>query len=322
MNSGLIRYTGNDLTYEEIEICNGELLTDVITKIFTIVNRIKTDITLNLNIDGCLTIDTTSINTVLQDVIDYIKELKCDSTLQTQINSLSSSITVIQNFINDLNIQNTTINSPTQYSVNGGPDYQLLGFVPMNTILPYFGSFSDFDGTGKGLGNMCGWAIANGNNGTKNVCGHYIKYECEGCCNGAEGGVEQIVLSESNLPLVTPTAVLNISGNTLPAGDHIHNLHIDNGCYGANLVAGCDTSLIPSRPNHCIINTVETSPEDQLTAVQQCDLMEASGTHTHPISITGSISGISFGQANPNPLNIDPLHYKAIPIQRINTPCL
>src|SRR5574343_604089 len=213
MNSGLIKYTGEDLTYEEIQICNGELMTDVITKIFTIVNRIKTNITLNLAVDGCLTIDVTSINSVLQDVIDYIKELKCDSTLQSQINTLTTTVTNLQNTINSLNIENVTICTALSDTVKKtGSDYQLYGFVPFDTVLPYFGSINNFDSFGKGIGEMCGWEIAS------EICGHFIKYECEGCCNGSTGGIETYTLTQSNIPLMTPSASVEISGTTNAAG--------------------------------------------------------------------------------------------------------
>lgn len=46
------------------------------------------------------------------------------------------------------------------------------GFVPIGGIIPYGGpTIGLFDGSGLGVSNMCGWAIANGNHGTVNMMG-------------------------------------------------------------------------------------------------------------------------------------------------------
>lgn len=99
--------------------------------------------------------------------------------LQAQVTALAASIpttsqiqTIIGNFLS------TAVNScNTQLKKTGsGSSIQLTfsGFVPLGGIIPYAGPLTVFDSSGKGLPNTeaCGWALANGLNGTVDMKGN------------------------------------------------------------------------------------------------------------------------------------------------------
>lgn len=64
--------------------------------------------------------------------------------------------------------------------------YSITGVVPPETALPYFGSLSYFDSSGKGLSGtrMEGWYLCNGNNGTPDMRG----FVPVGAIQGVPGG--------------------------------------------------------------------------------------------------------------------------------------
>lgn len=87
------------------------------------------------------------------------------------------------------------------------------GLVPMNAAVPYFpidNALTEFDGTGLGTGaNVLGWAICNGNNGTRNLTGRFLRQRDseDPLCNnvGDIGGSADAVLVEHHHELLVNT---------------------------------------------------------------------------------------------------------------------
>lgn len=104
---------------------------------------------------GNALVSTNTINANYSDGLNQISfEVKPGSINATHLNS-----TAITNIITTT----VTNNSST------------LGTVPMSSAIPYFGSMSNFDGTGLGIvGDVIGWKICNGQNGTPDLRDKFV----------------------------------------------------------------------------------------------------------------------------------------------------
>lgn len=81
---------------------------------------------------------------------------------------------------------------------------------------------ANFDGTGLGINERTGWAICNGNNGTKNRNGRVsIGYGTSYLVMGATGGSETHTLTTNELPTIAANlGIVQITGNnTFTVGD-------------------------------------------------------------------------------------------------------
>lgn len=81
---------------------------------------------------------------------------------------------------------------------------------------------ANFDGTGLGINERAGWAICNGNNGTKNRNGRVsIAYGTSYLVMGATGGSETHTLTANELPTIGENLrIVQITGNnTFTVGD-------------------------------------------------------------------------------------------------------
>ena len=115
----------------------------------------------------------------LPDIIkEMIKELcAAEATitaLQTQITNLSTGLpTTIGNFMSGAlqSCQSQLVENSSGSSYTA----TFKGFAPIGTITAFAGNLGDFDSNGLGKPNseVCGWAIADGRNGTQNMKGVY-----------------------------------------------------------------------------------------------------------------------------------------------------
>ncbi len=164
------------------------------------------------------------LTAIIQELIlEFCALVTTVNNLQTQLNNLSSGLTgQIGDFLR------THISScQTQLSITGtGASTQLVfkGFVPLGGIIPYGGATAGlFDSTGLGLSNteMCGWALCNGANGTRDL------RELVPVCAGAGvmgGGTLPSVADGSNYPYLAlfgeTKHLLNSTESSLPTHSH------------------------------------------------------------------------------------------------------
>lgn len=93
------------------------------------------------------------------------------------------------------------------------------GLVPMNAAVPYFPEsnlLGEFDGTGLGIAsNVLGWAICNGNNGTRDLRGRFLLHIHSGDSRydevGKTGGLKEVTLTVNQMPKHSHSL-----GNTAP----------------------------------------------------------------------------------------------------------
>lgn len=79
---------------------------------------------------------------------------------------------------------------------------------------------ANFDGTGLGINERLGWAICNGNNGTKNRNGRVgLAYGSSYSSMGATGGAERVVLTNAETPYWKTN--LNIGPGSTTAADWV-----------------------------------------------------------------------------------------------------
>lgn len=312
-NTGVIQYSGPNLVLcSGVTITNGELLTSVIAKIDNCIGVLQNelDITGLVENSPCINLTKTSLQTVLQSI------LNTESAFCTQLEALETKITDLENQINNSStnktINVTACNGVTVVETSTSKTFQLGAFVPKKTILPYFGSISDFftSGLGKPDAGLNGWAIADGRNGTINACGRYLKYSCEGCCQ--TGGSNEIRLEDFNIPEIVfdVNADFTLSGETEEAGRHRHiTRNLENAT--ADPLIPEDGELPVRNPNLFI----ETSGP---AGVAQASQMGYNGLHTHTFNAqaVGSFSAI-VGNNNPTPITIEPEYIAGIPIQYI-----
>jgi len=130
---------------------------------------------LDANSSGKVT-NSSKLPAILQELITEFCALYGQvQAIQTIINNLGSTInTTVGNFL--LSAIFTCQGNQTIIKSGTGATASLefRGFTPIGGIIPYAGpTAGKFDPSGLGLANtdMCGWALANGNNGTINMQG-------------------------------------------------------------------------------------------------------------------------------------------------------
>lgn len=317
-NTGVIHYSGPNLVIcNGNTITNGELLTSVIAKIDNCIGVLQNelDITGLVENSPCINLTKTSLQTVLQSILDT------ESAYCTQLQTLNTQITNLQNQVNNLagnKVISITACDPTRVQVTSDTStqksFKINGLVPPKTILPYFGPITDF--TTSGLGRtgtpMAGWAIANGQNGTINALGNFIKYGSTVITTPI--GSNSITLDAPNIPQV-PFNVnanfdLNFTGETDLAGKHRHKFPIaENDC------GDCNDGIPSGDPTSCQGAGINSESSDiECYSDGYCS---AAGEHSHTFTInstaTGSFSA-TVGNEEPTSIDITPQHIQAIPI--------
>jgi hypothetical protein len=322
-NTGLVIYSGVDLTLcDNVKITNGEDMTSVVNKIKSCLDFINSeiDITGLTSSTECLDLTGDTLKDILQSIINQTGSCCCEvSSLQDQIDAINAKLngtgaitkTTAITYCNPASVTKTSTSTQDTYKVNHG-------FVPPNTILPYFGSLSDFDNTGLGKNNMKGWGIANGLNGTINACGNFIRYECTICCNGT-GGSDTATLSKLNIPELTLPEVkvtIDVTGETNEAGKHAHKMRVEYEEGGDSCVDVRNPADNEWGDDPDINRGLETAPSSDCGPRKQ---MGYAGLHKHTFTGKGEgkLNGIEIGEENPQSFSIVPKHLKAIPIQWI-----
>lgn len=124
------------------------------------------------------------------------------------------------------------------------------GPVVTGIVVMWSGPLASFDGTGKGVGTMKGWALCNGNNGTPNLQGRFVVgyNPADGEYNsfGLTGGAKTVTLTESQMPSHNHTGSTSTDGNhyhDVPAGDMGNSYdYEDDGRHPAEWTWGGTTS--------------------------------------------------------------------------------
>lgn len=107
-------------------------------------------------------------------LIDYCTLKAQVTSIQTQLNTLSTGLNAsIGNFLSNAISSCTGTGSVIKTGTGASFTVAFKGFVPIGGIIPYGGAMNKFGPTGLGLSgtDMCGWALANGLNGTYNMIG-------------------------------------------------------------------------------------------------------------------------------------------------------
>jgi hypothetical protein len=330
-NTGLIQYSGPDLVIcNGNTITNGELLTSVIAKFDNCIGLIQSQLDMSSLVENspCINLTKTSLLTVLQSILDT------ESAYCTQLQTLNTQLTALQNQVNNLNLTKpvtVTACDPTRVTLTETPSsktFNVSGLVPPKTILPYFGLLTDFSPSGLGFPNtpMAGWAIANGNNGTikvidtNNLIFPFIKYGPSAITTYS--GNNTVLLDDTNIPPVsfTTNANFTVTGITDPAGQHNHNILAtldtsqDFDCQPRPVTLGdsCDNSEMEwIGPNSLI-----TPPDLNVPINNTSNSISTIGPHSHTFtgSATGSFTGSTINNSVQS-ISVQPVHIQAIPIQ-------
>lgn len=237
---------------------------------------------------------------ILNWLIDSVLDIREDITdiyikiqiLQTTIGALKDEkvkvrAAGISNYLENI------IKAPAGNVVFTDNDVTFMGFVPIGfrgTVNA--NRIGDFDPTGKGKAgtDMWGWAIRNGNNGTINVLGLFLKYVDDIATADVIDGVDNFVVDKVNIKSYT----LPITGLI---GDALENQVKFKFDATNNLNGGPRSNGFAS--NHTgSVSEYETKP--------------ANFKHTHTFNLTAT-------HTNPNvePISLIPKHFKEIPIERI-----
>ena len=149
--------------------------------------------------------------------------------------------------------------------------------LPKGSIIMFGGASADIPD---------GWAICDGQNGTPNLVGKFIK---AGSTSGEEGGEEEIKLTSENMPKHTHTFVGGTFQTSI-AGEHTHTVSYKSGDLGDNTT---------NRNNIIGDQTTTTS---------------SAGAHSHTIDMS-SAQLSQEGQGTP--LKWEPKYYSLIYIMKI-----
>lgn len=96
----------------------------------------------------------------------------------------------------------------------------LMGFAPVGAVMMIdAGRISDFDGTGKGKSgtDVWGWALSNGQNGTRNRFGKFPRFVTVNGDAGTTAGANAVKLGAANVPSIS----LPVSGTIAEALDNV-----------------------------------------------------------------------------------------------------
>lgn len=177
-----------------------EIIFDAICHFDAEITEIKTAITTLLNMtftSRCL--DLT--NSPIKATIDAILVAICD--IYDQLEALTTRVTEIEDTItttigDQVADMITTCQTGAITTTGTGPSTVITfgGFTPVGGIIEYDGPLNYFDNTGRGLSGtpMCGWALCNGNNGTRDKRG----FVGVGAINGMGGGALNAIVDPNN----------------------------------------------------------------------------------------------------------------------------
>lgn len=326
-NTGLVYYSGPNLVIcNGNTITNGELLTSVIAKFDNCIGLLQSQLDMSTLVENspCINLTKTSLLTVLQSILDT------ESAYCTQLQTLNTQLTALQNQVNNLNLTKpvtVTACDSSRVTLTETPSlktFKVNGLVPPKTILPYFGLATDFSPTGLGIANTAtaGWAIANGLNGTINALNQFIRYGSSPITTPTSSN--SVTLGVSNIPPLSfnVNANFNLSGTTDEGGKHNHNLGIssDQGDQYYPAVASYDGVDCGGETRIVGPNTIDPSDSSTLcnitTPVNSFSPVLLGGLHSHTFNATatGSFTGNTTNN-DVQSISVVPQHIQAIPIQ-------
>lgn len=293
--------TCGDLTIVDISkalieaACDLQEQVDAIDNTLTILNA---DYTI-----GCLTGVTASSDThaIVQAVITKLCQVQVDLTalalnLSTNYVSVADIDSYIEAYLNSTGSSTLVSNKMVPYSV-----------------LPYFGTLANFDGTGAGTGNWLKIYLCNGNNGTPDLRGRTlvgattgmfggtlssaVNFNIPGSGNpnytlGSVTGANQITLDVTQIPSHTHVATATTS---VTDTGHRHKFSDDN--LSPTNALRADNDIIPfsTSPSSALISAAgngsgqiyETSNEETGIAVQ--------------VNVSSAVTGGGLAHANIQP---------------------
>lgn len=180
------------------------------------------------------------------------------------------------------------------------------GITPLGGIIPWSGNVTvNFDGTGKGIGDLDGWAICNGHDTIPDLRGRFIVgYNGSNYVLGSTGGSNSITLTKANIPthnhsVQADGATINITNS----GDHIHT--------------GTTTAIF--KQSKSVGKNSGGGEGAQDDGALEGEITIVSSTHTHPnTSFNGVVgNGTSDGLGTQTAIDIRPSYYSLIYIMRI-----
>lgn len=322
-NTGLVHYSGPNLVIcNGNTITNGELLTSVIAKFDNCIGLLQSQLDMSTLVENspCINLTKTSLLTVLQSILDT------ESAYCTQLQTLNTQITNLQNQVNNLNLTkpvNVTACDSSRVTLTETSSlktFKVNGLVPPKTILPYFGLVTDFGPTGLGLSNgpVAGWAIANGQSHTIggvtyttiNALNQFIRYGSSPITTPTSSN--SVTLGVSNIPSLSfnVNANFNLSGTTDEDGRHTHKLRH---AFDEGPNTPCPAWLPESGEDPCNSNGVDPGTDSGGINYGQIGY---SGLHSHTFNATAT--GSFIGNTTNNDLqsfSVVPQHIQAIPIQ-------
>lgn len=173
--------------------------------------------------------------------------------------------------------------------------------VPKNTIVDYAGSLLDFNGSGLGIADeVLGWAICNGNNGTKDLRGKvllaYDDTQVDYTTPFVTGGNDKVTLIQTDIP------------------EHIHSLTADG--FADNVLIQPQFSQPSIATSHNFISPINGSLDTGGTqsSISEQTLELQSFNHSHTLSgVTGN--GPSMGPQTQ--VDVRQKYFVSIKIQKI-----
>lgn len=182
-------------------------------------------------------------------------------------------------------------------SYNAG-SIKLMGFLPIGAVIMIDAArVGDFDGTGKGKAgtDVWGFAISNGQNGTRNRLGKFPRYTANLVEAGNTGGSDTISITKDNIAsfdLAVSGSIADALTDDVFAKIRFNTNKIADGSGGSTLLLRLGDGLNGSNEMRTLGFNVK---------------------HSHTFTLKSS-----HVNANPTAISILPAYINEIPIQRIN----
>lgn len=227
-------------------------------------------------------VGTEGTHTVLQAVIDHL------CTVATDLDALELNVSTNYVLIADIN---TYIANYLSGLGGGGTGYKEK-MVPY-TVVEYYGSLSNFDASGAGIGDYAEIYICNGNNGTPDKRGRIAVGTTDVPGGGFPTATDPLVSGNPtyNLYTTTGTNTVTLTESQLPAhthvattsteGDHTHGFAYPVSVFDGG--GGDDNRLSTSNNISSVDITATTS----------------NGDHTHTITVNSTGGGGSHNNIPP-----------------------
>lgn len=119
------------------------------------------------------------------------------------------------------------------------------GNTPLGGVIMYSGAWN-FDSTGLGTGDLLGWALCNGNNGTPDLSSRFVMGTANAAALETSGGSNSYALTTAQLPSH------NHSFTTNSAGSHSHSISIGSAGGHSHSISGGGKSVYAyGTPYYC-----------------------------------------------------------------------